>query len=253
MIKKIKDTLESINDSRGNVNYLTALYKSIKMFSRFNIKEFLNYITNLGSKHDIKFTFFLVGKIFQNKQEIIDRLKENDHEIASHSMNHLSAKDLSFERFDKEIKDSIKVLGNVNGYRPPNLVYDYKYNKILEENGIKYVSSKLENKVPYKISDKLYEVPVSFMDYSHLLGKRNDNEFLKLLLKTYGKCKTHIYHPYGFASLRYRNLLDSFLRKVDLEKISITEMLKKKEGFCMTIDIGEIGFSEMIKSSFHFL
>lgn len=66
-------------------------------------------------------TFFMVGELLEEKPELLDKIIENGHEIAFHTMHHNSLYDNNFqEKFKEELKEFDKLTsGRSKGFRAP--------------------------------------------------------------------------------------------------------------------------------------
>ena len=63
-------------------------------------------ILDLLRKNDTKATFFVVGELLKFEPEILDKIIENDHDIAFHTMKHTRIDVPNFEEvFENEIKE----------------------------------------------------------------------------------------------------------------------------------------------------
>lgn len=130
----------------------------------------------------VKATFFALGSIAQRFPELIKRIDQEGHEIATHGFSHDVIYAHSQEEFAKNLKDAIALLsGIINkriiGFRAP----DFSINEkslwaldVLISQGIKYDCSIFPIKhprygmpkagrFPYKIKDDLVEFPPSTM------------------------------------------------------------------------------------------
>ena len=70
----------------------------------------MDRILELLNKNDTSATFFLVGELLYEHPELLDKIIENDHEIAFHTMHHdrLDSKNFS-EKFDDELDEFHKL------------------------------------------------------------------------------------------------------------------------------------------------
>lgn len=125
-------------------------------------------------KNDTFATFFVVGELLESKPELLDKIIENGHEIAFHTMYHTRLDTLNFrEKFTDEIKKFADLTkGKSHGFRAPTFSLNYSTSwviDILAENNYLYDSSIVPAKTklygiegadtkPYKISsNKLNE------------------------------------------------------------------------------------------------
>jgi polysaccharide deacetylase family protein (PEP-CTERM system associated) len=119
-------------------------------------------------KNDTFATFFMVGELLESKPELLDKIIDNGHEIAFHTMNHTRLDTLNFrEKFADEIKKFADLTkGKSRGFRAPTFSLNYATSwaiDILAENNYLYDSSIVPAKTklygiegadtkPYKIS-----------------------------------------------------------------------------------------------------
>ena len=124
-------------------------------------------------KNDTFATFFMVGELLELKPELLDKILDNGHEIAFHTMYHTRLDTPNFkERFTEEIKKFAELTkGKSRGFRAPT----FSLNKssawlidVLTDNNYIYDSSVVPVKTnmygipnaetkPYKITSKSLE------------------------------------------------------------------------------------------------
>ena len=130
-------------------------------------------ILELLRKNDTNATFFVVGELLEYEPEILDKILENGHEIAFHTMYHTRLNDFnSKEQFLDELKKFSRLTNNKSkGFRAPTFSLDSSTSwaiKALVENNYIYDSSIVPAKNsmyghpnaqenPYKISSKSIE------------------------------------------------------------------------------------------------
>ena len=153
----------------------------------------LDAILDWLRKKEILATFFVVGELIEFKPEILDKILENDHEIAFHTMTHTRLHEMTKESLNEELKQFARITNNKSkGFRAPTFSLDSKTSwaiNCLEENNYLYDSSIVPVKTsmygisnseikPYKISDnlishneqgKILEFPLSVTKF---LGKK---------------------------------------------------------------------------------
>lgn len=131
-------------------------------------------------RHNVKATFFVLGKVAEKYPRLIRQIFNEGHEIASHGYSHKVLSELKPNEFEEEIKKSVSLLEKINGIKPigfraPNFSLNNKTKwalKILERNGFKYDSSIFPFKTPlygnskapltiYKISKNITEFPLA--------------------------------------------------------------------------------------------
>ena len=112
-------------------------------------------------------TFFVVGEILEQKPEILDKIIENDHEIAFHTMHHKRLDTITKDEFAQEVKKFSDITNKRSrGFRAPTFSLNQNTKwalDILNENNYLYDSSIVPAKTrlygiaeadtkPYKIS-----------------------------------------------------------------------------------------------------
>ena len=81
----------------------------------------LDKILDMLRKNDTQATFFVVGELLENNPEIFDKIIENEHEIAFHTMHHTKIDSPNFkENFSSEIEKFSKLTNKKSrGFRAP--------------------------------------------------------------------------------------------------------------------------------------
>ena len=123
-------------------------------------------------KNDVYATFFLVGELLEENPELIDKITQNEHEIAFHSMYHKNLNSQNKETFSQELSDFQKLTQNKSiGFRAPTFSLNNSSSwviDVLADNNYQYDSSIVPAKTrlygipnaerkPYKISSKSLE------------------------------------------------------------------------------------------------
>jgi len=118
-------------------------------------------------KNDVYATFFMVGELLEENPELIDKITQNEHEIAFHSMHHKNVNSQNKEIFSQELSDFQKLTQNKSiGFRAPTFSLNNSSSWVLDvltENNYQYDSSIVPAKTqlygmpnaetkPYKIS-----------------------------------------------------------------------------------------------------
>ena len=133
----------------------------------------LDKIIELLRKTETSATFFVVGKLLETNPEILDKIVENDHEIAFHTMNHDRIDTDEFkDNFTNEIQTFSKLTNKKSkGFRAPTFSLNETSSWIinsLEKSNYMYDSSVVPAKTdlygmpnaeiaPYRISSKSLE------------------------------------------------------------------------------------------------
>ena len=133
----------------------------------------IDKILDLLRKHETSATFFVVGELLEIQPDIFDKIIENDHEIAFHTMYHDRLDSPEYkEKFCDEIKKFAELTNHKShGFRAPTFSLNNNSSwaiDILAENDYMYDSSVVPAKTsmyglpgaqesPYKISSKNIE------------------------------------------------------------------------------------------------
>ncbi len=126
-----------------------------------HISDSLTPLLNLLDENNTRATFFVLGMVAEEHPEIIEKIYQNGHEIASHGYSHKQLYHLAKEDFQAEIKKSIALLYRITherprGFRSPSFSINNRTGwafEVLERYGFDYDSS------IYPVSTMLYGVP----------------------------------------------------------------------------------------------
>ena len=124
------------------------------------VEENTNKILDLFEKYEIRATFFTLGYIAEKFPELIKKIDDRGHEIASHGYSHQDIRKMSKEQFEIDLKRSIEILEKITGkkvlgFRAPYFSIDKKSfwaMEVLSKN-VKYDSSVFPVRTP------LYGIP----------------------------------------------------------------------------------------------
>lgn len=120
-------------------------------------------------KNETFATFFTVGEILEAKPEILDKIIENGHEIAFHTMHHKKLDAIKKDDFNEEIQNFAKMTNRRSkGFRAPTFSLNHDTSwalDVLTDNNYVYDSSIVPTKTrlygvpeadtkPYRISSK---------------------------------------------------------------------------------------------------
>ena len=145
-------------------------------------------------KNDTLATFFMVGELLESKPELLDKILDNGHEIAFHTMYHTRLDTPNFkEKFTEEIKKFADLTkGKSHGFRAPTFSLNHVTSwviDVLAENNYQYDSSIVPAKTKlYGIADadtKPYKISSNKLDGNDPNGKML--EFPLLTTTIFGK------------------------------------------------------------------
>lgn len=124
-----------------------------------------NYLLNLLKVYNAKATFFVVVEIYEWYPELIEKIKDQGHEIAYHTHRHIILKDE--KTLLEELKLSKKFLKKFNpiGFRAPRLFLYKNYLSILSDFGFKYDSSTYGSEIIQFQNINIKEIPTSFINF----------------------------------------------------------------------------------------
>ena len=154
----------------------------------------LDKILELLRKNNVLATFFVVGELVESNPEIFDKITENEHEIAFHTMHHTKIDTPNFkENFHNEIEKFSELTNKKSkGFRAPTFSLNEKSSWIIDslyEHNYLYDSSVVPAKTDlYGIPDaetKPYRISSSSIERNTEDGKLI--EFPLLVTKFLGK------------------------------------------------------------------
>ncbi|MDQ1266436.1 MAG: hypothetical protein QG635_1588, partial [Bacteroidota bacterium] len=151
---------------------------------QIRLDEPVNYILKLLKDHSVCATFFILGYFAKRAPDLIKKIADEGHEIASHGYYHQSILNMTPEEFREDIEKSKEIIYNhtnieVKGYRAPYFSITKKNLwafDILKEYGFIYDSSVfptnmhpdygISDAIPriHKLNNGLIEVPLSVVN-----------------------------------------------------------------------------------------
>ena len=153
-----------------------------------NTKKILEILDETNTKA----TFFVVGYVAEHFPELINDIKDKEHEIATHGYSHTSIKKQTPSEFKNDLLKSIKILEHITkdkirGHRACEFSIVEKTSwaiDILKKNGIEYDSS------VFPVKTHLYGVPDAPLHPYHISSSniKIDNReeyFLEFPLSVY--------------------------------------------------------------------
>lgn len=125
------------------------------------VPESVQPILDLLDKHEIKATFAVLGSVAEQHPELVKKIYDSGHEIASHAWSHKTLHELGRDAFEVEVKKSVELLRDITGeqpigFRAPSFSIDNKTKwalEVLDKYGFKYDAS------VFPIRTMLYGVP----------------------------------------------------------------------------------------------
>jgi len=113
------------------------------------LPQVMERILQMFADANVRSTFFCLGWVAENFPELVRRIAEQGHEIASHGYSHIRVYDQSEQEFREDISKTKKLLediigGPVNGYRAASYSIDQRTPwafDALWDSGYRYSSS----------------------------------------------------------------------------------------------------------------
>ena len=116
------------------------------------IQHSLKITLDLLNRRNLKATFFVVGELAEKHPEIIENIREDNHEIAFHGYYHEPLWNLDADTLCAEIEKFNSLIGDkCAGFRAPSFSLSNKTRwalKVLENSGYQYDSSLFPTKTP---------------------------------------------------------------------------------------------------------
>jgi polysaccharide deacetylase family protein (PEP-CTERM system associated) len=159
-----QEHVEALSGS-GDVVHLLSFdveeYFQVEAAARSGVRreDWQGFATRLGpsvdrvlqalAEHQASATFFVLGWVAQHEPDVVRRIADAGHEIASHGMEHRMLQRLAPDEFRQDLLDSRRVLedlsgGPVIGYRAPTFSITHETAwalDVIAETGYRYDSS----------------------------------------------------------------------------------------------------------------
>ena len=241
----------------------------------YGIEYGLPYILDVLESLKIKATFFISGVVVAKHKDIICRISESSHEIASHSFTHENHSILTKEELIKNIGKSKQLIEDeigvkALGFRVPQFRVNKELFDVLFNLDFKYDSSTIKSifptrysglsipNEPFLLKNGLFEIPVSAMPYIKIpFGLRWVNVVgfttFKFLLETFTLPQKMVFylhpfdvidpanHPELNKQLKYFIIKRWYLYKVNTVRDTLKQILnywkEKDEEFILLKDI----------------
>lgn len=146
-----------------------------------NSRKGIEYILWQLDSVDIKATFNCVGRLVEDRLDMLQKIDQSGHEIASHTVEHTLVDGWSGEKMAADINKFRKLMSpiskNVIGFRAPQSKWSFKALKALMDAGILWDAANDQAAYPYIILQKenkrLWRMPVKLDDWN--FEKHNSN------------------------------------------------------------------------------
>ncbi len=166
-----------------------------------NLENNVDCLMELCDKYHIKSTCFVLGSVARSKPQIVKKLHEDGHEIASHGFSHKLIYNMTEKEFSDDLKLSKDILEDiigeqVLGFRAPSWSVNqeilYWYYEVLEKYNFRYSSS------IYPAHTYLYGIPnfPRVTHYPEVNGKKVN--ILEIPVPVFGAYNNYIGYSGGF-------------------------------------------------------
>ena len=178
-------------------------------------------LLDLFDEAGIKATFFILGWVAERIPGLVREIHSRGHEVASHGYNHILCSQQSLKDLEQDLSKTKKLLEDIMGfpvlgYRAPSFsisdeilkvveacehLYDSSFNsfRMNSRYGQLTVTPAGKNKknskrgIPLKISDHLYEIPISNIKYRNCVLPWGGGGYFRLIpLPLFKKGVQHI-------------------------------------------------------------
>lgn len=157
----------------------------VATFSDIGIREILK----TERKHSVKATFNIVARLLEDVKPIIEQIKKDHHEIASHSFSHSIISKMTESQIKKDIQLTEEIFKRndlkLNGLRCPQSRWSFKQLPIMLQCGLKWSAESDSADFPYAIyqneSNAVLRMPVKMDDWAYIESNISPNDMLQRL------------------------------------------------------------------------
>ncbi|KYK36151.1 MAG: DUF3473 domain-containing protein [Theionarchaea archaeon] len=132
---------------------------------RINDIVFIRKLTDMFCEVDILSTLFILGKFAYEEPAIIDIVKENGHELASHGYSHFDLRTLPFSLLKEELTKS-KAFFSPKGFRAPyygcnaQIIEQLKLHFVYDSSYVPMRTTLISHPI-HMLTESLMEIPIS--------------------------------------------------------------------------------------------
>jgi len=170
----------------------------------------------IEKEYNIKTTYNVVGKLGEDIPEIIKRMINDGHEIASHSYKHDFMTSLKRKEIDTDIKTTVDMFKKkfnvtINGMRSPQSRWSFKQMNCMRNNGMSWSAENDSSDLPYFIlPGRLLRFPIKNADYSQYIQKLSPDQVNQNLLAEVNRIRNNkCYGAIGFHTHGFRESVAS--------------------------------------------
>ncbi len=155
------------------------------------VSEITPQILDILKKYEIKATFFMIGSYAKRNPELVKRVFDEGHTVASHSYTHKKTMFDSLDSFKSEVEQSTAVLEEITGEKtnffriPYGTKIGQAYKDYLAEKGltiVKWNCESYDSRVATKTPEQILEGVKN--------TKPSKGDVIVIMHDTYGKQKT---------------------------------------------------------------
>lgn len=164
-------------------------------------------ILDLEEQFGIKATYNIVGKLMLDVPDIMQRIIEGGHDVASHSHAHDILALLNRAELEQDIRSMKEVFSGyglkLTGVRSPQSRWSFLQTKVMLENGLEWSAENDNGYVPFiirkKLSRTLIRLPIILDDWEYMSGNISPDEmYHKLVMKADALSEQRLYGAIGF-------------------------------------------------------
>lgn len=160
--------------------------EAVAHFSDFGIREILA----IEKKYGLKATYNTVAKLIDDVKPIIEEIRYNQHEIASHSYSHSIISRMTSNQIKTDIKMTMDIFNRnclkLNGLRCPQSRWRFKQLPIMLRYGMQWSAESDKAEYPYTIfrngSRAIMRLPVIMDDWAYEESNISPNDMHKDLI-----------------------------------------------------------------------
>jgi peptidoglycan/xylan/chitin deacetylase (PgdA/CDA1 family) len=261
--------LKHLSSARGIQASLDQMLR-MYFYHRIHFNSILGNILPILDRYDAKFTFAIVASIADG--ELLQKLVDSRHEIASHSLYHVKHNGLPLDVQLGYIKMSLEILkasgASVRGFRAPYNSYDLNTFRCLEQLGFSYDAGVRRDECFQGLS-RPFRVIVdgatsSFLSFPvcHLSDELLDQFSQRTVLKSFlehidtvpndGLCVLQL-HPIRIGQPNNLGFLEGLISHIEREGYSMPTLSEVAEGkakmpaVCLTGDIDCLSFTDYLR------
>jgi len=250
--KKSRNTWNPLKGGSRLENARMWILRTMHERVSFNLYKHLENILETLSSYGVHATFFISAEIAEKHPRIVQKICKNDHEIASHGYLHKVFFEVSREEAEREIAESIKILGRfheVKGFRAPFLLRNKATYLACEKLGLSYDSSEhgLAKYCPDGFKVVVLPVVSPLDTHGFDLMRLGAKDLVARWLFQFGRSKgaTVCMHTWRIGRKKYvRSVLEPLL-KSDVPFVSASDLLHQ-DGVALTFDVEYTSFSESL-------